>query len=90
MDTCIRTAESLHNIINWLILPIQKTFKVKKNRIKNKGNQPWIFVGRTDDKAEALILWSPDVKNWLLRKNPDARKDWRQKSKGAAEDEMVT
>ena len=42
-----------------------------------KGNQSWIFIGRTDAEAEAPILWPPDVKNWLIRKDPDARKDWR-------------
>ena len=50
-----------------------------------KGNQSWIFTGRTD----ALIIWLPDVKNWLTGKDPDAGKDWRQKEKGTAEDEMV-
>ena len=52
------------------------------------GNQSWIFIGRTDAQAEALILWQPDVKSWL-RKDPDARKDWRQNGKGMAEDKMV-
>ena len=46
-----------------------------------KGNQSWIFIGRTDAEAEAPILWSPDVKNWLIRKDPDAGKDWRQEKK---------
>ena len=54
-----------------------------------KGNQSWIFFGRTDAEAETLILWPPDVKNWLTGKDPDARKDWRQEEKGTAEDEMV-
>ena len=52
-----------------------------------KGNQSWIFTGRTD--AEAPILWPPDVKNQLIRKDPDAGKDWRQEEKGTTEDEMV-
>ena len=52
-----------------------------------KGNQPWIFIETTD--AEAPILWPPDAKNWLLGKDPDAEKDWGQKEKGAAEDEVV-
>ena len=47
-----------------------------------KGNQSWIFIGRTDAEAEALILWPPDAKNWLIWKDPDAGKDWRQKEKG--------
>ena len=50
-----------------------------------KGNQSWIFIGRTDAKAEAPILWPPDAKNWLTRKHPDAGKDWRQEEKGAIE-----
>ena len=53
-----------------------------------KGNQPWLFIGRTDAEAEAPILWPPDLKNWLLEKDPDAGKDWRQE-KGMTEDEMV-
>ena len=54
-----------------------------------KGNQPWIFIGRTDAEAEAPILWPPDAKSWLLGKDPDARKNWRQREKGTTEDEMV-
>ena len=57
--------------------------------VNPKGNQPWIFTGRTDAEAEAPILWPPDVKNWLIGKDPDAGKDQGQKEKGAAEDEMV-
>ena len=54
-----------------------------------KGNQPWIFIGRTDVEAETPILWLPDAKNWLIWKYPDAGKDWRQEEKGMTEDEMV-
>ena len=54
-----------------------------------KENQPWIFIGRTNGKVEAPILWTPDVKSRLIEKDPDAGKDWRQKEKWAAEDEMV-
>ena len=54
-----------------------------------KGNHPWIFIGRTDAKAEAPILWPPDVKNWLIGKDPDAGKDWMQEEKGTTEVEMV-
>ena len=54
-----------------------------------KGNQPWMFIERTDAEAEAPVLWPPDSKNWLLKKDPDSGKDWRQKEKRAAEDEMV-
>ena len=54
-----------------------------------KGNQSWIFIGRTDAEAETPILWPPDVKNWLIGKNPDAGKDWRQEENGTTENEMV-
>ena len=54
-----------------------------------KGNQSWIFIGRTDAKAETPILWPPDVKNWLIGKYPDSGKDWRQEEKGMTEEEMV-
>ena len=54
-----------------------------------KGNQYWLFIGRTDAEAEAPILWPPDVKNWLIEKDLDAGKDWRQEEKGMTEDEMV-
>ena len=54
-----------------------------------KGNQSWIFIGRTDAKAETPILWPPDVKSQLIGKNPDAGKDWRQEEKGMTQDQMV-
>ena len=54
-----------------------------------KGNQSWIFIGRTDAEAETPILWPLDAKNWLIRKDPDAGKDWRREEKGMTEDEMV-
>ena len=57
--------------------------------VNPKGNWPWIFIGRTDAEAEALILWPPDAKNWLIGKDPDTGKDWRQEEKGMTEDEMV-
>ena len=53
-----------------------------------KGDQSWIFIGRTDAEAET-ILWPPDVKNWLIRKEPDAGRDWGQEKKGTTENEMV-
>ena len=54
-----------------------------------KENQSWIFIGRTNAEAETPILWPPDEKNWLIRKDPDAGKEWRQEEKGTTEDEMV-
>ena len=57
--------------------------------VNPKGNQSWIFIARTDVEAEVPILWPPDVKNWLIRKDLQAGKDWRQEEKGMTEDEMV-
>ena len=54
-----------------------------------KGNQSWIFIGKTDAEAETSILWPPDAKNWLIGKDLDAGKDWRWEEKGVTEDEMV-
>ena len=54
-----------------------------------KGDQSWIFTGRTDAEVETPILWPHDVKNWLTGKDPDAGEDWRQEEKGTTEDEMV-
>ena len=54
-----------------------------------KGNQSWIFIGKTDVEAETPILWPPDLKSWFIWKDPDAGKDWRQEKKGMTEDEMV-
>ena len=57
--------------------------------VNPKGNQPWIFMGRTDAEAETPILWLPHAKSQLIGKDPDAGKDWGQKEKGMAEDAMV-
>ena len=57
--------------------------------VNPKENQSWIFIGRTEAEAEAPILWPPDAKNWLIGKDPDDEKDWRQEEKGMTEDEMV-
>ena len=53
-----------------------------------KGHQSWIFFGRSDAEVEAPILWPPDAKSWLIRKDPDGGKDWRQEEKGTTEGEM--
>ena len=73
---------------------LEKTLKspldCKEIKLVNpKGNQPWIFIGKTDAEAEAPILWSPDMKSQLIGKDPNAGKDWWQEKKGVAEDEMV-
>ena len=57
--------------------------------VSPKGNQTWIFIGRTDAEAEAPILWLPFTKSQLIGKDPDAGKDWGQEEKGMIEDEMV-
>ena len=54
-----------------------------------KGDQSWVFIGRTDVEAETPILWPPDVRNWPIWKDPDAGKDWRREEKGMTEDKMV-
>ena len=79
---------------NWCIwtVVLEKTLEnplaCKEKPIHPKRNQSWIFTERTDVKAEIPILWPLDAKNWLIRKDPDVRKDWRQE-KGTTEDEMV-
>ena len=82
----------LKNWCFWTVV-LEKTLEspldCKIKPVNPEGNQPWVFTERTDAEAETLILWPPDVKNWLLGKDPDAGKDWRQKEKGMTEDEMV-
>ena len=76
----------------WTVL-LEKTFESPLDcgiKVVNpKGDQSWIFIGRTDAEAETPILWPPDVKNWLTWKDPDTGKDWRWDGKGTTEDEMV-
>ena len=69
----------------WLLSPLDCK---QIQPVNPKGNQSWKFIGRTDAKVEAPVLWPPDVKNWLIGNDPDAGKDWR-KEKGMTEDEMV-
>ena len=79
----------------WTVV-LEKTLKSPLDckeiqQVHPKRNQSWIFIGRTDieAEAEASILWPPDVKSWLIGKDPDAGKDWGQEEKGKSEDEMV-
>ena len=67
----------------------RRLLRVLELQVHPKGNQSWIFIGRTDVEAETPILWPPDAKNWLIRKDPDAGEDWRREEKGTTEDEMV-
>ena len=94
-ETCILFLDHKESWVlkNWCfrIVVLEKTLEnpLDSKEIKLKGNQLWIFIGRTEVEAEAPILWPPDVKNWLTGKDPDVGNDWRQKEKRAAEDEMV-
>ena len=76
----------------WTVV-LEKTLEspldCKIEPVHPKGNQSWIFIGRTDAEAETPILWPPDAKNWLTGKYPDAGKDWRREEKGTTEDEMI-
>ena len=81
---------------NWCFwkVVLEKTFESPLNckeiqPVILKGNQSWIFIGRTDAEAEAPVFSPPDVKNWLIGKDPDAGKDWRPEEKGITEDERV-
>ena len=81
---------------NWCFWPavLEKTLESPLDckeikPVHPKGNQSWIFIGRTDAEAEAPILWPLDLKNWFIGKDPDAGKEWRQEEKGTIEDEMV-
>ena len=65
------------------------TFAKEIKSVTPKGNQSWIFIGKTDAEAEAPVIWPPDVNNQLSGKDPDAGRDWRQEEKGTTEDEMV-
>ena len=83
----------LKNWCFWSVV-LEKTFESSSDckeiqPVHPKGNQSWIFTGHTDAEAEAPILEPPDVKNWLIGKDPDAGKDWRQEEKGRTENEMV-
>ena len=80
--------------IDALELVLEKTLDspldCKEIKLVNpKGNQCWMFIGRTDAEAETPVLWPPDVKNWLIWKDPNAGKDRRREEKGVTEEEMV-
>ena len=83
---------ALKNWCLWIVM-LEKTLESPLGSkeiqpVHLKGNQSWIFIGKTDAEAETPILWPPDAKNWLIWKDPDAGKDWKQE-KGTTEDEMV-
>ena len=77
----------------WIMVlekPLESPLDCKEIQpVHPKGNQSWIFIGRTDIEAETPILWTPDAKSWLIGKEPDLGKDWKQEEKGTTEDEML-
>ena len=84
---------ALKNWYFWTVV-LEKTLESPLDRkeiqsVHPKGYQSWLFTGRTDAEAETPILWPPDVKSWLIWKDPDAGKDWGQEEKGMTEVEMV-
>ena len=84
---------ALKNWCFWTVV-LEKTLESPLNvkqiqQVHPKGNQSWIFIGRTDAEVETPTLWPPDVKNWLIWRDPHAGEDWRQEEKGMIEDEMV-
>ena len=81
---------------NWCFLPVvlkktlESPFNCKEIQpVHPQGDQSWVFIERTDVEAETTILWPPDAKSWLIWKDPDVGKDWRQEEKVMTEDEMV-
>ena len=94
MDVRVEHKESwaLKNWCFWTVvlekIPQSQLGSKEIQPVDLKGNQSWIFIGKTDAEAEALILWPPDAKNRLISKNPDAGKVWRE-DKGMTENEMV-
>ena len=84
---------TLKNWYFWTVM-LEKTFESPLNckeikPVNPKENQSWIFIGRTDAEAKVPIFWSPDAKNWLIRKDSDAGKEWRQEEEGMTENEMA-
>ena len=84
---------ALKNLCFWTVV-LEKTLENPLDSkeiqlVHPKGNQSWIFIGRTDAEVETPILWPPNVKNWFIWKDPDARKDWGQEEKGMTENKMA-
>ena len=91
---CSDTYTNTHNMKNTNMWMLKKTLKSPLDckeikPVNPKGNQSWIFIGRTYAEAEVPILWPPEVKKWPIGKDPTAGKDWRQEEKGTIEDKMV-
>ena len=91
-DRDYKESWALKNWCFWTVV-LEKTleYPLDSKEIQSvhpKENQSWIFIGRADAEAETAILWPPDAKNWFIRKDHDAQKDWRREEKGMTEDEM--
>ena len=96
MPFCFLIGGAIEELKNWCFwtVVLEKTLESPLDSkeiqpVHRKGNQSWVFIARTDAEAETPILWLPDVKNWLIWKDPEAGKDWKQEEKGMPEDEMV-
>ena len=92
-DSCICLLERRLHVLFWTVV-LEKTLESplgcrEIQPVHPKGDQSWVYIGRTDVEAETPILWTPDAKSWLIWKDPDAGKDWGQEEKGTTEDEMA-
>ena len=88
-----KESQALKNWCFWTVM-LEKTLESALDSkeiqpVHPKGDQSWIFIGKTDAEAETPVLWPRDVKNWLIGKDPDAGEDWGQEEKGTPEDEMI-
>ena len=88
MEPCSAPAISQRATRGQCVAPYGKHCK-ESQLVNTKGNQSWIFIGRTDADARTPVIWPPDEKNQLFGKHPDAREDWRREDKGPTEDEMA-
>ena len=85
--SCMKKSCRMEETIGSFLKNLDKQEEIQP--VHPKGNKSWIFIGRTDAEADTPILWPPDAKSWLIGKDPDAGKDWRQEEKGTTEDEMA-
>ena len=92
-DSCICLLERRLHVLFWTVV-LEKTLESplgcrEIQPVHPKGDQSWVYIGRTDVEAETPILWTPDAKSWLSWKDLDAGKDWRQEKKGTTEDDIT-
>ena len=89
MRTCCIAQRNLLRVLWWPKWEGESIDCKEIQPVRPKGNQSWVFIGRTDAEAETPILWPPHAKSWLIGKDPDAGRDWGQEEKGTREDEMA-